>query len=432
MLKIFKDAWKIQELRKKIIFTLMIIVVYRIGAKIPVPFVNPAAIQAMVGSGEDFMFGYLNTLSGGAFANVTLFALGVIPYINASIIMTLLTIAIPYLETLSKLGEEGRKKIAKITRYVGAGIGTLLAIMYYFVLRAQNALLYTEGLEGVFAAVIIVLAFLAGTMLVMWLGEQVDGKGIGSGISVIIFAGIISGLDSTALYFVNLIVLAVEEQVVINYFLVPLLLVLTVLAIGFAVVLSNGERRIPIQYAKRVVGRKMMGGQNTFLPIKVNMSGVMPIIFAGAIVSLPGTIISFFQIESDFWASFLEIFSYDSILYAVVYGLLIFGFNTFYVQTQYSPIEIANNLRKNNGTIPGFRPGKNTEDFIANVIKRITFIGSMFLVVVAISPIFIGNVTGTNIQLGGTSLIIVVGVALEVARQLESQMVMRHHKGFLE
>ncbi len=410
----------------------MIIVVYRIGAKIPVPFVNPAAIQAMVGSGDDFMFSYLNTLSGGAFANVTLFALGVIPYINASIIMTLLTIAIPYLETLSKLGEEGRKKIAKITRYVGAGIGTLLAIMYYYVLRAQNALSYTDGLEGIFTAVVIILVFLAGTMLVMWLGEQIDAKGIGSGISIIIFSGIISGLPGAAAMMYGLLVDAVENQVTQNFFLVPILLILTVLAIAFAVILSNGERRIPIQYAKRVVGRKMMGGQNTFLPIKVNMSGVMPIIFAGAIVSLPGTIISFFQIESEFWTNFLQLFNYDGIIYAVVYGFLIFGFNTFYVQTQYNPIEIANNLRKNNGTIPGFRPGKNTEEFIQNVIKRITFIGSMFLVVVAISPIFIGNVTGTNIQLGGTSLIIVVGVALEVARQLESQMVMRHHKGFLE
>ncbi len=433
MFKIFKDAWKIEELRKKLTFTLMIIVIYRIGCSIPVPFIDPAALSSMASAGDgNVMFGYLNSISGGAFLSATLFALGVIPYINASIIMTLLTVAIPYLENLARMGDEGRRQISKITRYVGAVLGFILAILYYFVLRNSNALAYSEGLEGWFTAFVIILAFLAGTMLVMWMGEQIDANGLGSGISIIIFTGIISGLPSTAYLFYDLLVKAVTDQQTQNFFLVPALLVLAVLAVAFAVVLSSGERRISIQYAKRVVGRKMMGGQSTYLPIKVNMSGVMPIIFAGAIISFPGTIISFFDIQTEWIVSLLRIFNYDSIFYAVAYAALIFLFNTFYVETQYNPTQIANDLRKNNGSIPGFRPGKNTEDFIKNVIKRITFVGSMFLVVVAISPILIGNITNLNIQLGGTSLLIVVGVALDVSRQLESQLVSRHHKGFLE
>lgn len=432
MLQTFKNAWKIEDLRKKMIYTFIIIVIFRLGCKIAVPFVNPEAMQSMLSAGDGNMLGFLNMLTGGAFANATIFALGVTPYINSSIIITLLTVAIPYLEQLSKEGEEGRRKIGKITRYAATGFGAALSIAYYFLLRRQGALLYTEGLAGWFSAIVIIASFLAGTMLLMWLGEQIDKKGIGNGISILIFAGIISGASSTVTILVNMIKDAVQNQKTQNFILAPLFILFGCAVIAFAVILSKGERRIPVQYAKRVVGNKMMGGQNTHLPIKVNMSGVMPIIFASALVSIPGTISSFIEVKSPFWISFLSVFNYNSFLYAVVYLLLIIVFNYFYVSIQYNPVEIANNLRKNNGVIPGFRPGKNTQDFITRVLSKITFIGALFLGVVAILPILVGNITNTGIQMGGTSLLIVVGVALDTAQQLESQMVMRHHKGFLK
>ncbi len=432
MLQTFKNAWKIEDLRKKMMYTFMVIVIFRLGCKIAVPFVNPEAMQSMLSAGDGNMLGFLNMLTGGAFANATIFALGVTPYINSSIIITLLTVAIPYLEQLSKEGEEGRRKIGKITRYVATAFGAALSIAYYFLLRRQGALLYTEGLAGWFSAIVIIVSFLAGTMFLMWLGEQVDKKGIGNGISMLIFAGIISGASGMVTIFVNMIKDAIQSQKTQNFILVPLFILFGCAVIAFAVILSKGERRIPVQYAKRVVGNKMMGGQNTHLPIKVNMSGVMPIIFASALVSIPGTISSFMEVKSQFWISFLSVFNYNSFLYAVVYLLLIIVFNYFYVSIQYNPVEIANNLRKNNGVIPGFRPGKNTQDFITRVLSKITFIGALFLGVVAILPILVGNVTNTGIQMGGTSLLIVVGVALDTAQQLESQMVMRHHKGFLK
>ncbi|MBQ5325418.1 MAG: preprotein translocase subunit SecY [Oscillospiraceae bacterium] len=432
MLQTFKNAWQVEELRKKLIFTAIILVIFRLGCAIAVPFVDPDALQGMLSAGDGNMLGYLNMLTGGAFASATVFALGVTPYINSSIIITLLTVAIPYLENLSKQGEEGRKKLNKITRYAATGFAAVLSIAYYFLLRRQNALMYTEGLSGFFAAVVIIATFIAGTTLLMWLGEQIDKHGIGNGISLLIFAGIISGASSMVTIFVNMLKDAVQNQKTQNFFLVPLFIAFGIAVIAFAVVLSKGERRIPVQYAKRVVGNKMMGGQNTHLPIKVNMSGVMPIIFASALVSIPGTIASFVNVTSPFWQGFLSIFNYNSLLYAVIYLLLIIMFNYFYVSIQYNPVEMANNLRKNNGVIPGFRPGKNTQDFIARVLSKITFIGALFLGVVAILPIIVGNLTSTGIQMGGTSLLIVVGVALDTAQQLESQMVMRHHKGFLK
>ena len=432
MLQTFKNAWQVEELRKKLIFTAIILVIFRLGCAIAVPFVDPDALQGMLSAGDGNMLGYLNMLTGGAFASATVFALGVTPYINSSIIITLLTVAIPYLENLSKQGEEGRKKLNKITRYAATGFAAVLSIAYYFLLRRQNALMYTEGLSGFFAAVVIIATFIAGTTLLMWLGEQIDKHGIGNGISLLIFAGIISRASSMVTIFVNMLKDAVQNQKTQNFFFVPLFIAFGIAVIAFAVVLSKGERRIPVQYAKRVVGNKMMGGQNTHLPIKVNMSGVMPIIFASALVSIPGTIASFVNVTSPFWQGFLSIFNYNSLLYAVIYLLLIIMFNYFYVSIQYNPVEIANNLRKNNGVIPGFRPGKNTQDFIARVLSKITFIGALFLGVVAILPIIVGNLTSTGIQMGGTSLLIVVGVALDTAQQLESQMVMRHHKGFLK
>ena len=432
MLETFKNAWKIEDLRKKIIFTAIVLILYRLGCSIAVPFIRPSALKSMISAGDGNMLGYLNMISGGAFANATLFALGVIPYINASIIITLLTVAVPYLENLSKEGEEGRRKINKITRYVSIGIGAVLALGYYMVLRNQGALIYTNGLEGFFAGLVIIVTFVAGTLLLMWMGEQIDKKGIGNGVSLIIFTGIVSRLSSTVTIFVNMFNDAVKSQKTQNFFLIPLYLIFAVAVIAFAVVLNNAERRIPVQYAKRVVGRKMMGGQNTYIPIKVNMTGVMPIIFASALVSIPGTIRSFFNVQSELLIKILNVFNYNGFVYAVTYLLLIIAFNYFYVTMQYNPVEIANNLRKNNGVIPGFRPGKMTQDFIQRVLSKITFIGAIFLGVVAILPIITGNITGTGIQMGGTSLLIIVGVALETAQMLENEMVMRHHKGFLE
>lgn len=432
MLETFKNAWKIEDLRKKIIFTAIVLILYRLGCAIAVPFIRPSALKSMISAGDGNMLGYLNMISGGAFANATLFALGVIPYINASIIITLLTVAVPYLENLSKEGEEGRRKINKITRYVSIGIGAVLALGYYMVLRNQGALIYTNGLEGFFAGLVIIVTFVAGTLLLMWMGEQIDKKGIGNGVSLIIFTGIVSRLSSTVTIFVNMFNDAVKSQKTQNFFLIPLYLIFAVAVIAFAVVLNNAERRIPVQYAKRVVGRKMMGGQNTYIPIKVNMTGVMPIIFASALVSIPGTIRSFFNVQSELLIKILNVFNYNGFVYAITYLLLIIAFNYFYVTMQYNPVEIANNLRKNNGVIPGFRPGKMTQDFIQRVLSKITFIGAIFLGVVAILPIITGNITGTGIQMGGTSLLIIVGVALETAQMLENEMVMRHHKGFLE
>lgn len=434
MLQTFRNAWKIKELRQKLTFTALVLVIYRLGCAIAVPFIQPSALKNMFAAVDSntFGLGFINMMSGGAFANATLFALGVIPYINASIIITLLTVAIPYLENLSKQGDEGRMKIAKITRYVSVGIAFVLAFGYYTVLKSRGILMYDEGLAGFFAGLVIVVTFIAGSLLLMWLGEQIDKKGIGNGVSLIIFTGIISRLSDTATIFVGMIQDAISSQKTQNFFLIPLFLVFAVAVIAFAVVLNNAERRIPIQYGKQVVGRKIMGGQNTHLPIRVNISGVMPIIFASALVSIPGTIRSFFTIESAFWNEFLAIFNYNGAVYAVMYVFLIIVFNFFYVSMQYNPLEIANNLRKNNGVIPGFRPGKQTQDFISKVLSKITFIGSLFLCVVAILPIVVGNVTGTGIQMGGTSLLIVVGVALETAQRLENQMVTHHHKGFLE
>lgn len=434
MLQTFRNAWKIEDLRKKLIFTAIVLVIYRLGCAIAVPFIQPTALKNMfsVVDSNTFGLGFINMMSGGAFANATLFALGVIPYINASIIITLLTVAIPYLENLSKQGDEGRKKIAKITRYVSIGIAFVLGFGYYSVLKSRSILMYDEGLAGFFTGLVIVITFVAGSLLLMWMGEQIDKKGIGNGVSLIIFTGIISRLSDTAMVYIAMLQDAVQNKNIINFLLVPLFLVFSVLVIAFAVVLNNAERRIPIQYGKQVVGRKMIGGQSSHLPIKVNMSGVMPIIFASALVSIPGTIRSFFTIESAFWNEFLAIFNYNGAVYAVMYVFLIIVFNFFYVTMQYNPLEIANNLRKNNGVIPGFRPGKQTQDFITKVLGKITFIGALFLCVVAILPIIMGNLTNTGIQMGGTSLLIVVGVALETSQQLESQMVARHHKGFLE
>lgn len=438
MFKTIRNAWGIPDLRKKILFTLFIIVIFRIGSVIPVPFLDITALNSLMGnlSENGGMLAYLDTMSGGAFSNATLFAMSVTPYINSSIIIQLLTVAIPALERLSKEGEEGRKKIGKITRYVTVLLGLIQGGAYYWWLSASKIVTYTDGLYGVFAAATIILTFTAGTALMMWLGEQINQKGIGNGISIILFAGIVARIPYmfTGLY--NFFMLGVNGQT--QYLiLVPLYVIISLVIVWLIVFMNEAERRIPIQYAKRVVGRKMYGGQSSHLPIKVGLSGVMPIIFASSILSIPSTIEFFIGSKNitGFWRSFFDAFSMGGWLYIALEFLLILGFAYFYVAIQYNPVEMANNLRQNNGTIPGIRPGKPTVDFIAKVLSKITLIGALFLAIIALVPLLYSKLTGLNtssLMMGGTSVIILVGVALETLKQLESQMMMRHYKGFLD
>ena len=443
MFKTIKNAWSIPDLRKKILFTLLIIVVFRFGATIPVPFLDVDALQGLMGTVNETgnALSYLDMLSGGAFANATMFAMGISPYINSSIIMQLLTVAIPPLERMAKEGEEGRKRIATITRYVTVALGLIQGTAYYFYLRNSTyqgapIALYTSGWEQVFAAIVIILAFTAGTAIMMWMGEQINQKGIGNGISILLFAGIVARMPHTIRLLTQYISAAIADPSNYGqyYAFVPLFVILFLAVIWVIAVMNDSERRIPVQYAKRVVGRKMYGGQSTHIPIKVAMSGVMPIIFASSILSIPSTIQLFMGTNvSGFWQSFFEAFSSTGWLYSVLYFILIILFAYFYVTIQYNPIEMANNLRQNNGTIPGIRPGKPTSDFISKILSKITLIGALFLAVIALLPILFGAVTGMhNLSLGGTSIIILVGVALDTMKQMESQMMMRHYKGFLD
>ena len=431
MLQILRNAWKIADLRKKLLYTLLIIVIFRVGSAIPVPFLDMTELGefAKTLSGGGNLFGYLNMLTGDSFSKATLFALSISPYINASIIVQLLTVAITPLQRWAKdEGEEGRKKIGKLTRAVTLVLALMMAIGYYFTLKSNNIVAVTDGFYGWFAGITIVLAFVAGSSVIVWLGELINKNGIGNGISIILFAGIVSSMPNAAMtlwgYFI--------ADGILYKILVPVIIILAVVVIGFIVLMSEAERRIPVQYAKRVVGRKQYGGQSSYIPIKVNMSGVMPIIFASSIVSLPGILVSFFNVTEGFWANFVSIFNYNSALYAVVYFIFIILFNYFYVSIQYNPIEIANNLKKNNGAIPGYRTGKPTSDYIMKVLGKIILIGALFLGVIAVFPIALQGITKMNIALGGTTVLIIVGVALETVKTLESQMMMRHYKGFLE
>ena len=427
MIETLRNAWKIPELRKKIIFTLFILLLYRVGNVIPVPYINTANLAHYFESVlSSTIFGLYNAMSGSAFSQATVFALGIQPYINASIIIQLLTIAIPALERLAKDGgEEGKKKIARITRYSTVGLGLLMGWAYYMMLTNYGA----SGLEiitadGFLPALVIILAFTAGSALVMWLGEQITEFGIGNGISMILFANIISGIPAT-----------VGNLFAMTWWQIIIVLVGMAALILFIIFINDAERRIPIQYAKRVVGRKIYGGQNTNLPIKVSMSGVMPVIFAQSICSLPATICAFMGInaESGSWW-YNNLWSPNSWAYAVSYFAMIFFFSWFYSTIQYDPMEIANNLKKNGGFIPGFRPGKPTAEFIQKVINKIVVFGAVYLGVVALLPIVAGNLMAgvRNLAIGGTSVIIVVGVALETVKALEAQMLMRHYKGFLD
>ena len=426
MLEILKNAWKVKELRNKILFTVFIIAVFRIGSVIPVPYVDVTALKAANESGatSDF-FSYLSILTGGGLEYGAIFAMSVTPYINSSIIIQLLCVAIPALERLSKEGEEGQKKLAAITRYATVVLALIQGVAYFFSLKGSSFLSVSGG-ATVFAAFVIVLSFTAGSALVMWLGEQIDVKGIGNGISILLFAGIISrGPQAFRMLYVYW--KEYDRQAAVIGIVLIFLAV-----IAFIVWMTNAERRIPVQYAKRVVGNKMYGGQNTHIPIKVNMSGVMPIIFASSILMVPTMILGFMRNTETSFAKALSLFSTRGVFYAIIYFILIIAFAYFYATIQFNPIEMANNLRKNGGAVPGIRPGKPTSDFIAKILSRITLLGAVFLSVVAILPIIVGNVGGINISLGGTSVLIMVGVALETVQNLESQMMMRHYKGFLD
>lgn len=436
MFNTIRNAWRIPDLRKKLLYTLLIIIVFRFGSVIPAPFLDAAALsELMANAGQNSALGYINMLTGGAFSYASLFAMGITPYINSSIIMQLLTIAIPPLERLAKEGEEGRKKIATITRYVTVILGLIQGVAYYFYLRSQGIVEYTDGFAGVFVAFVIVLTFTAGTALIMWMGEQINDKGVGNGISIILFAGIVARLPVTFGTVWQYMQLGMESAATSGQYLVlaPLFIVLFLIVIWVIVFMNESERRIPVQYAKKVVGRKMYGGQSTFLPVKVAMSGVMPVIFASSILFIPQFIQFFWNPSGGFGKAVLDAFSQTGWLYIVLYFLLIVMFAYFYMSIQYNPLEMANNLRQNNGTIPGIRPGKPTADFIAKILSKVTLIGALFLAFVALIPIIYTNVTGMyGLSLGGTSIIIIVGVALETVKQLESQMMLRHYKGFLD
>ena len=439
MFKTIANAWKVPDLRKKMLFTIFIVFIFRIGSKIPVPFLEVEALKELTKSWNDSnnMLAFFDTFSGGAFSNATLFAMSVTPYINSSIIMQLLAVAIPALERLQKEGTEGRKKIASITRYVTVALGIIQGSAYYVYLLRSGITSYSGwNFNGIYSAIVIIFVFTAGTALMMWLGEQINQNGLGNGISILLFVGIIARLPFTFLdLWKNFYELGVKAGNV-SKIIYPIVFILLFLIIIWVIVFMNdAERRIPVQYAKRVVGRKMYGGQSSHLPIKVGLSGVMPIIFASSILSIPQTVLLFLDQNnlSDFWKGFFNVFSPTNWIYIGLYFLLIIGFGYFYVTIQYNPVEMSNNLRQNNGTIPGIRPGKPTTDFIAKIISRITLIGSLFLAFIAIVPLIFSNITGlTGLMMGGTSVIILVGVALETMRQLESQLMMRHYKGFLD
>ena len=424
MFKTLHNAWKIPELRKKILFTLLMLLLFRVGSVIPVPFINGDALQSYFdGNLSGTILGLFNAMSGSAFSTATVFALGIQPYINSSIIIQLLTIALPPLERLAKEGgEEGKKKIARITRYTTVGLGLLLGWAYYMMM-SNAGLINPESADSILAMIVIILTFAAGSGIVMWMGEQITEFGIGNGISMILFAGIISGIPR-----------AIGALITMNAaWWVLVLIVVGVLAlVVFIVFINDAERRIPIQYAKRVVGRKQYGGQSTNLPIKVSMSGVLPVIFAQSICSLPATICVFAGWK-DSWA-YQNLFDSTTWFYGVFYFLMIFFFSWFYSTIQYDPVEIANNLQKNGGFIPGFRTGRPTAQFIKKVISKIVVFGAVYLAIVAMLPIIAGNtIEGfNNLAIGGTSVIIVVGVALETVKALEAQMMMRHYKGFLD
>ena len=427
MIQTVRKAWGIPELRKKILFTLLVLVIYRIGSAIAVPYVNTDMLEQYLDSMGTTILGLYNVMSGGAFAQATVFAMGIQPYINSSIIIQLLTVAIPALERMQKEGgEEGKRKLQSITRYSTVAIALLQALGYYFIMKNNYNILTNDS---IWAALVIIVSFVAGSSFLMWLGEQCNEFGVGNGISMILFAGIISRVPAMAS--------AVYSSVLsgnMHWLWAVLAVVGVLLLVVLIVFVNDAERRIPVQYAKRQQGRKMYGGQSSSLPMKVNMSGVLPVIFAQSIASIPATIGAFLPApaEGSFWAGLLNAIDTKSVLYLVIYFLMIIGFSYFYATIQFNPIEISNNLKRNGGFIPGFRPGKPTSDFIAKVLSKITLFGAIYLGIVAILPLLADKFSKVSIGIGGTSVIIVVGVALETVKALENQMLMRQYKGFLE
>ena len=460
MIETIRNAWKIPELRKKMLFTVFALLIFRLGSAIPVPYINGQGLQNYLQMQSGTILDLMNAMSGSAFAMATIFALSIQPYINSSIIIQLLTVAIPALEQLARDGgEEGRKKIASITRYTTVAIALLQGFGYYSLIKSYG-LVDNGGLNNVWVGFVIVLTFTAGSAFLMWLGEQITEFGIGNGISILLFAGIVSRgprmvtdmIDGIQLWKgVKAGTITAETYTALGYtaeqaqnalkralapWMIPVIIIGMLALVTFIVFISNAERRLPVQYAKRVVGRKMYGGQSTHIPMKVNMSGVMPIIFAQSIASLPATIGAFAgwttQTEG-FGGGMMRLFDTSKPFYSILYFFLIVGFSYFYASMSFNPIEVANNLKKNGGFIPGFRPGKPTADFITKVLNKITMFGALYLSVIAIAPIITGNLVGySSLAIGGTSVIIVVGVALETVKQMEAQMLMRHYKGFLE
>ena len=445
MLDTIRNAFKIPDLRRRIVFTLLMLVIFRFGAAIPVPFLNAEAMKAFLQAGSSMdLFNLFDTFTGGAFQNATVLAMGVSPYINASIIIQLLTVAIPALERLAKEGVEGRKKINKITRYVGIALAFIQGAGLYVTLRNMAV---TSGIDpvsnpGVLSFFVIVLTFTAGTAFIVWLGELITEKGLGNGVSMIIFAGIVSRIPTAVSSVVRTYVMEGGSFSAMGTVIAAVILIIAIAAIALVVFFTDAERRIPVQYAKRVVGRKMYGGQSTNIPIKVAAGGVMPIIFASSIMAFPSTIVRLLSggnvPTSGFGGTILNCLStngpaWTTVVYGVLYFLLIIFFTYFYSTIQFNPIEMSNNIKKSGGYIPGIRPGKPTSDYLSKVTSRLNLVGAIFLGIVAVMPIVIGAViNNTALQIGGTSLLIMVGVALETVKQMESQMVMRHYKGFLE
>ena len=448
MIQTIRNAWKVPELRGKLLFTVFALLIFRLGSAIPVPFIDTKMLSDYMTAQSASIFGLLNVMSGDAFAQATVFALSIQPYINSSIIIQLLTIAIPALERLQKEGgEEGKKKLAAITRYATVGIALIQAFGYYTMLRVGSNGTSFLSTDNIWAAFVIIAAFVAGSAFLMWLGEQITEFGIGNGISIILFAGIVARGPSMVANMISGVRNWIAKADPTHYLVLHPAFILLIVAgmlllVAFIVFMDNSERRIPVQYAKRVVGRKMYGGQSSHLPIKVNMSGVLPIIFAQSIASIPATIGMFVpsaQTPGSGWYTFLQIFDSRGWVYGIVYFLLIVFFSYFYNTIQFNPIEVANNLKKNGGFIPGFRPGKPTSDFLSKVVSRVTMFGALYLAVVALLPTIVGNImllagssAGRSLAIGGTSVIIVVGVALETVKALEAQLMMRHYKGFLE
>lgn len=433
-----RNVFTLPDLRKKVIFTAIIVLVYRFGAQIPVPYIDAAQLELVFQNMSGTVFQYLNILSGSAFSRATLLALSISPYITSSIVMQLLCVAIPALERMSK-EEDGKEKIQQITRFVTVALGIITAIGYYVYLNQTKLIAIPAGMPKWFGAVIIIACYSAGAAIVMWLGEKINESGIGNGISIILLANIVASGPSIVQ---SLISVFNQKGWVYGLILTVVGLVIGIAMVGFMVFVSESERRLPVQYAKRVVGRKMYGGQNTNLPLKLNMSGVMPIIFANSIVAIPATIGTMLGKTTEsrgFWGVFLRLFNVTSFLYLAIYIILLVAFAYFYIAISFNPIEVANNLKKNGGSIPGIRSGKPTADYITKILNRITFIGAVFLIVISGLPMLInciasacGHTELSAIAFGGSSLLIVVGVALETARAIEAEMTMRHFKGFLE